>query len=760
MTDRVHLLGIRHHGPGSARSVIAALEALAPSRLLVELPADVTASLSWAGHPDLVPPVALLGYTLGAPVRAAFFPLATFSPEWQAIAWANRHHVPVTAIDLPLSSLLAPDRTDDTDHAPSGPEAEGTRVPGAGQSSPVDPIGELAKAAGEPDAERWWDDMVEHRGGGLDAFTAVAEAMTAVRRSAGDEARVDPETARREAAMRQAIRAVLADAGQADGRVAVVCGAWHVPALELATAPSAAADAITARGRSDGAPGPAHTTKIGVAWVPWTNRRLATRSGYSAGVTSPGWYQHVFAHPGPAGTARFLVEAGHAVRAAGRPASVDHVIAATRLASWLAVIRDRPQAGLAEVLDASDAVYASRDLVLQRLVVGADIGEVPHGAPQVPLARNLAAEQRTCRLRPEPGRKRVELDVRTPNGARRSRLLHRLLAIGVPWGTVVEGRGSSGTFRETWELRWEPEWSVRLVERAGLGVTVAEAATTALRERVAAAARMVEATAVVDAALLADLPDVLPAALRVVSDMAAAAPDIVELIDALGPLAGASRYGDVRQTDRGALRTVFDQVVVRVLAGLERAVVGLDDESAARMAERLTALNGSLGIVDHPARGHELGRVLERVADGRSVPGAVQGRASRLLHDGGRWSPDAVGARLGRALGPGSQPSAAAAFVEGFLAGSGTILLHDRELLDGVDRWLSSLTADAFTTTVPLLRRTFGGFEAAERRRLGVLVASGSSPVTPNVGEDVDAERAALAIATVRRLVGLDRHDG
>ena len=42
-------------------------------------------------------------------------------------------------------------------------------------------------------------------------------------------------------------------------------------------------------------------------------------------------------------------------------------------------------------------------------------------------------------------------------------LLHRLLALGVPWGSVEEGRGTSGTFRETWSLRWEPELAVAAV---------------------------------------------------------------------------------------------------------------------------------------------------------------------------------------------------------------------------------------------------------------------------------------------------------
>ena len=103
----------------------------------------------------------------------------------------------------------------------------------------------------------------------------------------------------------------------------------------------------------------------------------------------------------------------------------------------------------------------------------------------MPLARDLAAAQRAARLKPESASRTIELDLRTPNGLRRSHLLHRLVALGVPWGALEEGRGSSGTFRETWRLAWEPELSVRLVELAGHGTTVAAAATSRLVERVA-----------------------------------------------------------------------------------------------------------------------------------------------------------------------------------------------------------------------------------------------------------------------------------
>jgi hypothetical protein len=302
---------------------------------------------------------------------------------------------------------------------------------------------------------------------------------------------------------------------------------------------------------------------------------------------------------------------------------------------------------------------------------------------------------------------------------------------------------------------WEPELSVRIVELAGHGTTVEAAATSRLVEQVTQAGRLIDAATAVDLALLADLPHALRPAVRVLGELAARDPDVGELMDALGPLAAAQRYGDVRRTEAADLRVVFDELVVRVVAGLARATEALDDDAARQMVERLSATQAALAVVDHPARHRELPPVLVALAEGRRTHGLVQGRATRLLHDGGQWDPPTVEARLGRALTPGTPAAAGAAFVEGFLAGSGTVLLHDAQLLAAVDGWIAALGADAFDTVVPLLRRTFGAFEPAERRQLGGLLATGHIARAAPMGDDVDEARATAGLATVRAMLGL-----
>lgn len=75
------VFGIRHHGPGSARSLVRSLQALSPDIVLVEGPPEATDSLSLLAEPDMRPPVALLLYSPDHLQQAVYYPFAVFSPE-------------------------------------------------------------------------------------------------------------------------------------------------------------------------------------------------------------------------------------------------------------------------------------------------------------------------------------------------------------------------------------------------------------------------------------------------------------------------------------------------------------------------------------------------------------------------------------------------------------------------------------------------------------------------------------------------------
>lgn len=770
------LLGVRHHGPGSARAVRAALDEREPGVVLIEGPPEADPLVHLAADEGMRPPVALLAHVANDPGRAGFWPLAGFSPEWAAIQWALARDVPVRFIDLPAAHSLAMTAQGDADRPgdTAGPSAERVRL---------DPLAVLAEAAGYEDAERWWEDVVEHRGvGGTAAFAAVGEAMGELRAAYGHGGHEDDAV--REAHMRLRMHAARREFGEA---VAVVCGAWHVPAL-------AARSTVTAdRKLLKGLP----KVKAEISWVPWTHRRLARHSGYGAGIASPGWYSHLF-HAPDRPVERWLTKVAGLLREEDFAVSSAHVIEAVRLAGTLAALRGRPLAGLAETTDAVRAVMCEGSdlpvaLVRDRLVVGDVLGEVPASAPAVPLQRDLGRTQRSLRLAPEAVERELELDLRKDMDAARSRLLHRLRLLGIDWGTPAASRGSTGTFRETWRLRWEPELSVRVAEAGVWGTTVLSAATAKAESEALGATALVEVTELAERCLLAALPDALPVVMRALADRAALDADVGHLAQALPALVRAVRYGDVRGTDAAALGEVAAGLAERILVGLPPACVGLDADGAADMLGHLEAVHRAVGLLPGPGpSGQAADEPSDRSADdslrarwaavlraiaGRdgtpAIPGLLRGRAARLLLDDGRLAEDEAARLMRLALSPGTAPPEAAAWIEGFIgggAGGGMLLVHDERLLGLVDGWLTSVSAEAFTDVLPLLRRTFSAYDTGVRRTLGELVRRGpgtaagepgaaggeAAPAAPGFGPGLDADRAAAVVPTVRLLLGLD----
>ncbi|MFE7187413.1 DUF5682 family protein [Streptomyces erythrochromogenes] len=748
------LLGVRHHGPGSARAVCAALDAARPAAVLIEGPPEGDALLELAADPGMRPPVALLAHAADDPGRAAFWPLADFSPEWVAIRWAQEAGVPVRFMDLPAAHSLAASGEPDADRA----EPDAVRL---------DPLAVLAETAGYDDPERWWEDVVEHRGTGgagdageeaLGAFEALGEAMAALRETYGDGGHRRDLV--REAYMRQRMRAARREFG--DG-YAVVCGAWHVPALRAKT--TVAADKALLTGLAK--------VKVETTWVPWTHRRLARAGGYGAGITSPGWYAHLFsARDRP--VERWLTKVAGLLREEDRQVSSAHVIEAVRLAETLAAMRGRPLPGLTETLEAVRAVMCDGSdvplaLIEDRLVVGDVLGEVPDAAPVVPLQRDLTRQQRSLRLKAEAQERELELDLRKDTDAAKSLLLHRLRLLGIGWGTPTASRSSTGTFRETWRLRWEPELSVRVAEAGIWGTTVLAAATARAEADAAGAEELGEITALAERCLLAGLSEALPAVLRALADRAALDTDVARLAKALPALARSLRYGDVRGTDATALGAVAAGLAERICVALPPAcAAGLDADAAAELRGHIDGVHTAVGLLADAGDGlrERWSAVLRTLAGRDTVPGAIRGRAARLLLDDGWLEAEETARLMGLALSPAASPADAAGWIEGFAGGSsggGTLLVHDDRLLGLIDSWLVGVPERAFTDVLPLLRRTFGAYEAGVKRTLGELVRRGpaasagaartTGPAPEGFAPDLDPVRAEAVTELVRMLL-------
>ena len=558
--------------------------------------------------------------------------------------------------------------------------------------------------------------MVEERADGLELFEAIREAMTTIRREAPGRRRTpdeEREEALREAHMRKCLRQARKEAF---GRIAVVCGAWHVPALE--EMPSAGEDNALLRGLP--------SVKTAATWAPWTYAALARSGGYGAGVYSPAWYEHLWRSANAEQRVLgWLTGAAHLFRQEDLDCSPAHVIEAARLATTLAALRDRPQAGLPELYESLQSVVCMGDplplrLIGRRLITGDTMGSVPDGVPAIPLQRDFEKQRKRLRMKQEALRKTLDLDLRKPTDLERSHLLHRLRLLDIDWGTPTSEGRSKGTFHEVWTMEWEPRLLVQLINAGRWGNTVEEAATARVLEQ-AEKADLPELARLVDAALLADMPAAISGLVRSLGEMAALTTDTVQLLETIPELVRVARYGDVRGTDSAMVGEVLREMIPRAAVGLHSACSGLNEESSAALHTPIQEAHAAIRLV-----------------------------AEQEL------SAEDVATHMGMELSCAALPSESAGWLEAFLGRSAMLLLHDETLWGLVDTWLGELSEEHFIHVLPLLRRTFTAFSAPERRQLAERSRRAASPSARHTHAELwDEERAALPLPFLRRVLGL-----
>jgi hypothetical protein len=402
-------------------------------------------------------------------------------------------------------------------------------------------------------------------------------------------------------------------------------------------------------------------------------------------------------------------------------------------------------------------------MINERLVVGDRLGTVPADTPSVPLVSDLTATQRRLRFPAEALARNVDLDLRKSGDLERSQLLHRLQLLGVDWGAPADAaRRGKGTFWESWRLEWAPELSVDLIAAGVYGTSVKSAATAKAIELAQQAGTLAEVTALVERCLLAALDEALPAVLSALQARMALDADVAHLMASLPALARSLRYGDVRGTDASSLVDVVAGLVTRICVGLPPALASLDDDAARQMRGHVDGVHGAVGVLtDRPRLREEWVDALAYAFQRDDLHPLLSGRFCRLLRDDGRIDADEVARIMSRTLTIGVPPAAAAAWIEGFLAGGGLLLVHDRQLLALIDQWLAGIPADSFVDALPLLRRTFAAFAAPERRAIGERARNIGSAATVDAdgGGDLDGyvlDRALLVAPVLHLILGAE----
>src|SRR5262245_51345271 len=152
----------------------AYLNEVCPEVVLIEGLNDASDLIPDMTRRETRPPIAILAYTDSLPVRTLVYPLATYSPEYQAIRWAKENGAVAEFIDLASEHFLGlQDLEIELIERARREAAERAKEPGdapAEASPPTSAVPEprrslyhrCAELAGEAEYETYWERHYEH----------------------------------------------------------------------------------------------------------------------------------------------------------------------------------------------------------------------------------------------------------------------------------------------------------------------------------------------------------------------------------------------------------------------------------------------------------------------------------------------------------------------------------------------------------------------------------------------------------------------
>lgn len=751
-----HIFGVRHLSPAAAWHLRQLLDRVRPKLVLIEGSDDADDLIPHIVSPKSRLPIAILAYTTDAPVRTFCYPLATYSPEYQALIWCQQNKAKTRFMDLPSSVFLGlMDRDDgaavvelEKEEEPEKKEADkptlAQLVSGDAEDEDEEPApiveekpkrnsvyDRVAELAGEPDYETYWERHFEQLRAN-DSYLNAARSYGAELREMEDfSTRNAAESLVREAYMRRKIQQAIAE-GFKPEQIVVVTGAFHATALGPELPPMTDEEFAKLRKRASK-----------MTLMPYSFFKLSSQSGYGAGNHAPAYFELVWdsfnENTAPDLPKLFLTSVARELRASGTFRSTAEVIDGVRLAETMAGMRNsRPT--LRELQDAAVTLLGQGDPAvvresLLRVEVGTAIGALAKGVSQTSIQDDFYRELERLKLDQfKAGVKRdLDLDLRENRRVKsaeaafldlhRSSFLHRLAVLEVPFAQKQNVRQDGTTWAERWALQWTPEAEIAIVEAVLLGETIELAVAFKFKQQLEKCTAIAEAATVIRQACECGMSGSIELARQTLQRLANDSSDFTALASATYELGLVIRYGDVRQFDAEPLKPLLEQLFLEGALTLVGAA-NCDQTAAKGMLVGINELNkvalDYTSLIDEPLWIGEL----QKLAKADHLNPLLSGYACALLLERGLISNDELAKEVSRRLSPGIAADLGAGWFEGLAQRNRYALLTRLVLWEQLDGYVGSLTEEEFKRALVFLRRAFGDFSPQEKHS-----------ITENLGE-------------------------
>lgn len=749
------VFGVRHLSPAGAWYVRQFLEQVKPELVLIEGPSDFNDLMADLASDQVRPPVAVMAYTQELPIRTILYPLAVYSPEYQAIRWAAEHGCPCRFCDLPSEVFLGMQKERQEQMSGAVQEKALDQAPEAGNAWIYRKLDEMS---GDGDQETFWERTMEqaadaegYRMGAMEFGRSLRQLAEEAEKAA---AGVDPENRFREAYMRRIINEAV-KTGTSPERIVVVTGAYHVDGI------------LNCSSMTDKELKKLPRLETKKTLMPYSYYRLSERSGYGAGNHAPAYYELLWKGM-CAGRTDYAAHHYLALLAAyqrkhGSMVSSAEIIEAARLSSALAGLHDGAIPTLRDLRDGavtcmghgklSEIVLAVADTE-----IGTKIGSIPEGVSQTSIQSDFYRKLEELRLEKYKSvtAQSLELDLREKLTVKsrkaafldleRSFFLHRLSVLGIRFASCQGAVQERATWAEHWNLQWTPEAEIQIVEAVLKGDTIEQAAAFELKERTENSPGISAIADVIGDACRCGMPTALSYAVSALQQSAVDAASVTEIAGTAGSLSVVLRYGDIRRLDRQPLAPILAQLFLRACLILPGECV-CDEQASKEMAQAIGTLHEVVVAHDFLDLERWL-QVLAEIAGRDDLNTRLSGFAAALLLESGSMNGEELGREVERRLSVGIPAELGAGWFEGLAMKNHYALIARLNLWEKLSDYLDTLDNEEFKRALIFLRRAFADFSSEEKNQiaenLGELWEINPSQVSEVLNGPVSGEEFEL----------------
>lgn len=715
--EKPHIFGVRHFSPAGAYYVRKYLDKVQPKIVLIEGPSDFNDLIEKIIDKNVNPPIAIMAYTLEAPIQTIVYPFSEFSPEYQAILWAKENNVECRFCDLPSSIFLGVENVKEKN------EEQGESL----NSFIHRKIDEYSE---DTDSEVFWERVMEQASDYKAYYGGAKDYGKNLRELTLSNTLSDAKNIIRESYMSKVVSDVCEEGYKID-EIAMIVGAFHVEGIESGEFYLTEKDLKQL---------PNIESKKTL--MPYSYYKLSTYSNYGAGNKAPGYYELLWKgfNKGDIffATYMYLSKIAEYQRENGNMVSSAQIIEAVQLAVSLANIHDSKIPTLKDIQDAAITCmahgnYSELVMAMANVEVGKKIGRIPQETIQTSIQSDFYNLLKELKLEKYQSLSATELKLDLREKLRvqseksalmdlyRSYFFHKLRVLNISFAKLIEKNKENITWAEEWILQWTPETEIEIVEAILKGDTIEFATAFELMQRINNSSSLSQMAEIVRDAFYCGMPKTLEKAFQALQNCISEDMPIDEIARTMATLSIMLRYGDIRKLNMDVLMPILEQLFLRVCLTLASEST-CDNETATRLSESIIILHNVVQNHDFLDRERWYNLLLE-IAKRDDLNTKISGLAMAILLESGKVDNETLGQEVERRLSKGIPAELGATWFEGLSMKNHYILITRLGLWEKLQNYISDLDEEEFKRALLFLRRAFADFSSSEKHDIAENIA-------------------------------------